>query len=262
MLKGICIGTLPGGLTGEGFALAKEAGFDGVELGTINDDATRQRAAELARSHGLAIPSIMNSTHWAKPLSDPDPQVRRESVEGMIASFETAKATGADTVLLVPAVVTDAVPYEHAWIRSQFEILSLLSLASENGVAIGIENVWNRFLLSPLEFAAYVDAFRSPYVSAYFDVGNIALYGVPAQWILTLGRRIGKVHVKGFDTRSRQFTPNLFGGNIQWEAVMEAFHKIGYDGWITAEMPQNREDPRAGAFALSEEMDRIIAGRV
>lgn len=261
MKKGICIGTLPGGLSDEGFALAKETGFHGVELGTINDPATRQKAAELARKYGLAIPSIMNAVHWAKPHSDPDPNVRKEAAAGMIASFETAATTGADTVLLVPAVVTDAVTYEQAWIRSQAEILELLKVAEEKKVAIGIENVWNRFLLSPIEFAHYVDQFNSPYVNAYFDVGNICLYGLPHHWIRTLGSRIGKVHVKGFDTRNRQFTPTLLGGNIPWGAVIEAFHKVGYDGWLTAEMPQNQQDPRGGAFALSDEMDRIIAGK-
>jgi len=260
MKKGICIGTLPGGISDEGFALAKEAGFAGVELGTLNDEASRTNAAELAKKHGIAIPSIMNSVHWGKPHSDPDPAVRREGFEGMLASFATAAATGADTVLLVPAVVTDTVTYEQAWIRSQFEILELLKVAEEKKIAIGIENVWNRFLLSPTEFAQYIDQFNSSYVNAYFDVGNICLYGNPHQWIRTLGPRIGKVHVKGFDTRSRQFTSTLLGGNINWKAVRQAFVDIGYEGWITAEMGQNREDPRGGAFALSEEMDKIIAG--
>lgn len=262
MKKGICIGTLPGGISDEGFALAKEAGFDGVELGTLNDPATREKAAALAKKHGLAIPSIMNAIHWAKPHSDPDPNVRKEAFDGMLASFETAKVTGADTVLLVPAVVTDTVTYEQAWIRSQAEILELLEHAEANRIAIGIENVWNRFLLSPIEFCAYIDRFNSPYVVAYFDVGNICLYGNPHQWIRSLGRRLGKVHVKGFDTRTRQFTPTLLGGNIPWKAVRSALADIGYDGWLTAEMPQNPQDPRGGTFALSEEMDKIIAGTV
>jgi len=260
MKKGICIGTLPGGLSDEGFALAKEAGFDGVELGTLNDAATREKAAALAKKYGLAIPSIMNSIHWARPHSDPDPNVRREAFEGMLASFATAKATGAETVLLVPAVVTETVTYEQAWIRSQAEILELLKHAEADRIAIGIENVWNRFLLSPIEFRDYIDQFNSPFVQAYFDVGNICLYGNPHQWIRTLGHRIGKVHVKGFDTRSRQFTSTLLGGNINWKAVREAFADVGYTGWITAEMPQNQQDPRGGTFALSEEMDKIIAG--
>lgn len=259
MKKGICIGTLPGGISDEGFALAKEAGFEGVELGTLNDADSRKKAAALASAHGLAIPSIMNSIHWSKPHSDPDPEVRKAGFDGMLASFDTAEATGADTVLLVPAVVTENVTYEQAWIRSQAEILELLKVATEKKLAIGIENVWNRFLLSPIEFREYIDQFNSPYVNAYFDVGNIYLYGHPQQWIRTLGKRIGKVHVKGFDTRNRQFTSTLMGGNIPWAAVVEALHDIGYDGWVTAEMGQNREDPRGGTFALSEEMTQILA---
>ena len=103
MKKGICIGTVPGGLSDDGFALAKEAGFDGIELGTMNDGETRAKAAALAKKHALAVPSIMNAVHWGKPLSDPDPDVRKASVEGMLASFASAEATGAETVLLVPA---------------------------------------------------------------------------------------------------------------------------------------------------------------
>lgn len=261
MKKGICIGTLPGGISDEGFALAKEAGFDGVEVGTLNDEASRKKAADLAKKHGLAIPSVMNAAHWAKPLSDPDPKVRRESVEGMLASFDTAAATSADTVLLVPAVVTEKVSYQEAWIRSQAEIIELVKVAEAKNIAIAIENVWNKFLLSPMEFVQYIDQFQSSYVTAYFDVGNIAIYGFSHHWIKALGSRIGKIHVKGFDTRTRQFTPTLLGGDIKWNLVLEALKSIGYDGWITAEMPQNREDPRGGTLALSEEIGKIIAGR-
>ncbi|GIX06523.1 MAG: hypothetical protein KatS3mg115_0926 [Candidatus Poribacteria bacterium] len=262
MKKGVCIGTVPGGLSEKGFALAKEAGFDGIELGTLNDPESRQQAKALADRFGLEIPSIMNAIHWAKPLSDPDPEVRRESREGMMASFATAEATGAQTVLLVPAVVNERVTYQEAWIRSSNELLHLLPTAAEKGVDIAIENVWNRFLLSPMEFIAYIDQFQSPYLRAYFDVGNIAIYGIPHHWIRTLGSRISKVHVKGFDTRTRQFTPTLLGGNIDWNAAMAALEEIGYDGWITAEMPQDREDPEGGLHRLSEEMDRILSGNV
>ncbi|MDA1190895.1 MAG: sugar phosphate isomerase/epimerase [Candidatus Poribacteria bacterium] len=262
MKKGICVGTLPGGLSDEGFALAKEAGFEGVELNTLNDDETRQKAAALAKKHEIIVPSIMNSAHWGKPLSDPDPAVRRESVEGMLASFASAEATEAKTVLLVPAVVNDNVTYEQAWIRSQAEILELLKVAEDKKIEIALENVWNRFMLSPTDFAHYVDQFNSEFVTAYFDVGNIALYGIPHHWIRSLGSRITKVHVKGFDTGARQFTSTLLGGNINWNAAMTALNDIGYDGWITAEMPQNRENPRQGCFDLSGEMDKIIGGTV
>lgn len=258
MHKGVWIGTVPGGLSPEGLALAREAGFAGVELGTLDDDASRQDAARWAREAGLEVLGIMNRAHWAQPLSDPDPAVRRTSVQGILASLATAVATGADTVLLVPAVVTPAVSYEEAWIRSQAEILDLVPEAVERGMTIAIENVWNRFLLSPMEFARYVDQFRSDHVAAYFDVGNICLYGYPHHWIRSLGARIRRVHVKGFDTRTRSFTPTLSGGDVDWPAVVEALGAIGYGGWVTAEMPQDRDDPRGGLMALSEEMDRLF----
>jgi hexulose-6-phosphate isomerase len=138
----------------------------------------------------------------------------------------------------------------------------MLEVAEEKKIDISLENVWNKFLLSPTEFAQYVDQFNSEYVTAYFDIGNIALYGFPHQWIRTLGSRISKVHVKGFDSGTRQFTSTLLGGDLDWGASMDALSDIGYDGWVTAEMGQDRDNPRDGCFALSAEMDKIFAGDV
>jgi len=261
MRKGVWIGTVPGGLSDEGLTLANACGFSGVELATLDDEGARQSAADLVREHGLVVSGIMNQAHWEHPLSDPSAKVRSASVAGLVSSIDSASATGADTVLLVPAVVTRQVPYEQAWIRSQAEILDVLERAASSGVTIALENVWNRFLLSPLEFARYVDQFCSPYVTAYFDVGNICLYGYPEQWIRYLGQRIRRVHIKGFDSKTRRFTPTLTGGDIEWDLVVSALDEIGYAGWLTAEMPVQQDDPHGGFMALSDEMDCIFGDR-
>ncbi|HEX30508.1 TPA: sugar phosphate isomerase/epimerase, partial [Candidatus Poribacteria bacterium] len=134
MKKGICLGSLPGDSLEAKFRLAREAGFDGVEINTLTNEEDRRRYKEIADAVGIEIPSIMNSKHWAKPLSDPDPKVREESARGVIDSIETAAVVGADTVLLVPAVVTEEVTYEEAYERSQSEIRKLIGYAQEKGV--------------------------------------------------------------------------------------------------------------------------------
>jgi len=259
MKKGICLGSVPGETPEAKFKLAKEAGFDGVEINTLSTPEERRRYKEIANLVGIEIPSIMNSRHWAKPLSDPDPEVRRESVQGVIDSIETAVVVGADTVLLVPAVVNERVTYEEAYGRSQAEIQELAKVAEEKRIFIAIENVWNKFLLSPIEFARYIDEFESDYVVAYFDVGNIVFYGYPQHWIRTLGKRIKKVHVKGFDANKRIFT-YLYEGTMDWKAVRKAFEDVGYDDYLTAELPINRDDPEGTVRKISKDLDRIIAG--
>ncbi len=265
MKKGIYVDRLPGGFSEEGFALATDAGFDGIELETLFDDDSRRRAAQLAVRYGLSVPSIVNMRHWQWPLSDPDANVRRQGFEAVLASIETAVAVGADTVLLVPAIVTQDVSYREAWTRSQGEIAQLVKVAEEKKITIALENVFsNRFLFSPLEFADYIDQFRSSAVAAYFDVGNVCFYGFARDWIATLGARIRRVHVKGFDERTRQITLSLLDGTLNWPAIMSALRNTGYDGWLIAEPPpkgpRGSDAPHESIYALSKEMHRIIVG--
>src|SRR6266508_1104834 len=140
----------------------------------------------------------MNQAHWKYPLSSSDPAVVAESMKGMETSLRNAKLWGADTVLLVPAVVNPQTGYKDAWTRSVAQINKLIPLAEQLKVVIAVEEVWNKFLLSPLEFVNYVDQFKSPWVKAYFDVGNIVINGYPQDWIRTLGKRIVKLHIKDF----------------------------------------------------------------
>ena len=262
MKKGICIGSLPGDSTQARFKLAKNAGFDGVEIGTLTSDEERITIKQLADDVGIELCSVMNGKHWSHPLSHADPEVREVSHQAMLDSIATADAIGADTVLLVCAVVNKDTTYEDAYDRSHNAILRLISTAKEKGVTIAIENVWNKFLLSPIEFSRYLDQFGSKTVQAYFDVGNIVAYGFPQHWIRSLGSRIAKVHVKGFNAGEHRFTYLIEECTIDWNAVMAALHDVGYDDYMTAELPVNSDNPEGTVDQISQDMDRIIAGEI
>jgi len=225
----------------EKFQTAKIAGFDGIEAMSHLD---RNEVLKARDATGLIIPSVCGAMHWKYLLSDPDPKVRESGVEALKLSLEDAKAYGADTVLLVPGRVTEAVRYDECWNRSTEEIKKVVPLAEKLKVKIAIENVWNSFLMSPMEAAGYVDQFKSPMVGFYFDCGNILAFGFPEQWIKILGKRIAKVHIKEYsrklaDTQGRSagFKANLQEGDVNWPAVMKALDEIGYQDWATIEQP-------------------------
>jgi L-ribulose-5-phosphate 3-epimerase len=246
----------------ERFQMAVDAGYQGIEVGTITDAAVAAEIKEASTATGLRIHSVMNAEHWRSPLSSGDPEVVATSVRGMEASLHNAKLWGAETVLLVPAVVDPATSYKDAWSRSQGVIRErLLPLAEELRVVIGIEEVWNKFLLSPLEMARYVDEFASPWVKAYLDVGNMVFYGFPQDWIRTLGPRIVRVHLKDFklDRPNGAFHwVNLGEGDVDWPEVRKAFAEVGYAGWMTTEL-------RGGDAAYLKDVvarfDRFLAGQ-
>ena len=244
------------------FRMAVDAGFAGIEMQTVGDQAEAEQIREAAAGTGLRIHSVMNSDHWKFPLSSSDPAVVSKSVAGMETSFRNAKLWGADTVLLVPAVVDAQTSYGDAWTRSQKVIRErLLPMARDLKVGIAVEEVWNKFLLSPREFARYVDELDSPWLRAYFDVGNIVFYGFPQDWIRTLGSRIVKVHLKDFDLDRPAGTfawKNLGEGDIDWVEVRKALAEIRYDGYVTTEI--------AGGDAtylkdVGARLDAFLAGR-
>jgi hexulose-6-phosphate isomerase len=239
--KAVLITMLPKELSyRERFKIAVDAGFAGVEMRTVTDPKEAEDAREASASTGLRIHSVMNVDHWDFPLSSADAEVVKKSVAGMEASLRNAKFWGADTVLLVPAVVNAQTSYRDAWTRSQQVIRErLLPLAAELKVVIAVEEVWNKFLLSPLEFARYVDEMDSPWLKAYFDVGNVVFYGFPQDWIRTLGARIVKVHLKDFQLDrpgGRFYWKNLGEGDIDWVEVRKALDEIGYAGDMTTEI--------------------------
>jgi L-ribulose-5-phosphate 3-epimerase len=216
------------------FRKLKEAGFQGVELISPNQ-LDRDEVLRARDETGLIIHGVSGSRHWRDTLSDPDPAVVQRGLEAIRKEMEDCKAYGGTTVLVVPAVVTPTVSYRQAYERSQAAIKTLIPDAEKLGVKIAIEEVWNKFLLSSVEFARYVDAFQSPAVGAYFDVGNVVEYGYPQEWIRELGKRILKVHIKEYK-KEKRFSYRLGEGEIDWPAVRKALVDVGYDGWITAEV--------------------------
>ena len=245
----------------ERFAMAKEAGFEAIEIGTISAEAEAAEIKEASTKTGLRIHSVMNSDHWRYPLSSADPEVVKKCIAGMVTSINNASLWGAETVLLVPAVVDAKTSYRDAWTRSQKLIREeLLPVAREKKIIIAVEEVWNKFLLSPLEFARYVDDFESPWLKAYFDVGNVVLYAFPQDWIRTLGSRIVRVHLKDFVFNRRDGTyafTNIGEGEIDWPEVRRALAEIGYAGYVTTEI--NGGD-LAYLKDVSARVDRFIAG--
>lgn len=260
--KGIMWGTVgvPGSILEKARAV-KAAGFEGVEpMGGMDVD-------EMVRAlddTGLKAGSVCCHTHWAKPLSDPNPAVRAVGVEGLRQSLKDAKRYGAPAVLLVPAVVNESVSYADAYRRSQDEIRKVVPLAAELGVRIAIENVWNNFLLSPLEAARYVDEFESPFVGWHLDCGNLVHYGWPEQWVRILGKRIVTLHIKEYSRVKSDklgkwagFDAEFLKGDNNWPAIMKALDEIGYAGWGIAE--QGGGGTPDGLKKLSGEMDQIFA---
>ena len=254
-----CIGvgkTIP-----EKFQAVKLAGFEGVE---VMSHLNRDEVLKARDVTGLIIPSVCNAMHGKFPLSDPDARVREKGVAALRVSLEDAKAYGADTVLLVPGRVNETVSYDDCWKRSVEEIKKVIPLAEQLNVKIAIENVWNNFLLSPIEAASYVDQFQSRIMGFYFDCGNVLVIGWPEQWIKILGTRIAKVHIKEFsrkiaDTQGKGagFKVKLLEGDMNWPVIMKAFDEIGYHNWTTIEQPGG--DTQEGLKDLCDRLTKIHA---
>jgi len=245
----------------EKFQALKAAGFEGVEP---MSHMSRSEVLDGLKASGLAAASVCCSTHWKKPITDPDPAVRAEGLRGLEQALRDAKAYGATSVLFVPGAVNKQVSYQDAYIRSQTELRKILPLAEELNVRIATENVWNHFLLSPLEAARYIDEFQSGAIGWHFDIGNSIASGWPEQWIRILGKRIQKLHIKEYSREKANKTGPYSGfevkfleGDDDWPAVMKALDDIGYEGWGIAE--QGGADSPAGLKDLSERMDRIFA---
>ena len=226
----------------ERFQIARDAGFAGIEMDSPSDlDLDEVIAARDAT--GLEIPGVVDSVHWRDTLSHPDAEVRARGVAGLEQALDDCVRLGGTSVLLVPAVVNAEVTYDQAWERSTAELRRVVPRAEELGVAIAFENVWNQFLLSPLEAARYVDQFESEHVGFHFDVGNVVNYGWPEQWVRILGPRILKLDIKEYSRAKRDaeglwkgFQVKIGDGDCGWPAVVAALDEIGYSGWATAEV--------------------------
>lgn len=263
--KAIMLATvgLPGSVSDK-FKAIKEAGFAGVEPMSHMDSDEVLKASDVFKLH---IPSVCCATHWKENLASPNPAERERGVAGLKQALRDANKYGSTSVLLVPCTVTKEISYADAWTRSQQEIRKAIPLAQELGVKIAIENVWNNFLLSPLEMARYVDDFKSPFVGVHFDIGNILRYGWPEQWISILGQRIVKLHLKEYsqDKMNKEglwkgFQVQYQEGSNNWPAIMKALDTIGYAGWAIAEPAYaSPAEDLAGLKNISDRMDKIIA---
>jgi L-ribulose-5-phosphate 3-epimerase len=260
MKKGLVYSMLPTTLSHlDRCKLAREVGFDLVQAPTTPDQHTAEEMKAAADNAGLRIDSVMNMDHWDYPLSASDPAVVEKSLSGMRTSLHNAKLWGSDVVLLVPAVVNAQTSYRDAWTRSQAQIRKLLPLASELKVVIGIEEVWNKFLLSPLEMQTYIKEFNSPWIKAWFDIGNVLLYGYPQDWIRTLGKSIVKLHIKDFKREKDGYKwVNLGDGDIDWPEIRKALAEIGYAGSAIVELEGGDE---AYLRDVSHRLDRLLLER-
>jgi hexulose-6-phosphate isomerase len=253
--KSIYLDCLPGDTLEQKFANAKEAGFAAIEPPAIADKAKLNEIKELYKKYNIIAPSVMSSG-WGTPATSSDPDVRAKSAENYKIAIDTAVELGADTILVVPGVIDGKILYEDAWDNARETILSVIPYAAEKKVYLAIENVWNKFLLSSREMAQFIDSFNSEWVKAYFDVGNILLYGFPQLWIKSLGSRIKKVHIKGFKRNGDNLLwTSLLAGDVDWNAVTQAFKDIGYQGYFTAELGVDER----GLKGMADDIDYIAA---
>ncbi|GAB4150967.1 MAG: sugar phosphate isomerase/epimerase [Planctomycetaceae bacterium] len=244
------------------FKLLKELGYDGVELNSPNNLNLKEVLNARDKS-GLPIHGVVDSVHWRQTLSHPDPKVRAQGLAGLKTALNDAKAYGATSVLLVPGKVDKNVSYGDAYRRSQKEIRKAIPLAEKLNIKILLENVWNNFLLSPVETARYIDELESKMIGAYFDVGNVVRYGWPEHWITELGHRIGKLDIKEYSRKLQMskgpwagFRVKIGEGDCDWPAVMAALKKIGFKGWATAEVGGGG---RERLKEIADRMDRAFS---
>lgn len=265
---------------------AAEAGFEGAELNfeaerglglPIEGATARAITAECERAR-IAVASVYSRDQWSHPISSNDPQRRKRGVQTLRWLVEAAAELGTDAVLVIPGMVDtglispetrEIVPYQRCHDRTRAALEEVLPAAEKAGVTLCLENVWSKFLMSPVEFRDFVDSFGSPSVRAYFDIGNALAHSLPEHWIRVLGERIARIHVK--DLRADGYpinaVVNLFDGEVDWAAVVAELAAIGYDGWLTAEvLPAWRHFGEHFAPALAANMrlfaDAVRAGTI
>ena len=260
--------------------LAKDAGFEGFEIdvsedGPINLDTTEaelDQIAELANEVGITLSGLATGMYWGLNPASENEETQAEARKVLDKQIRSASHLHIDTILVVPGSVgadfipdCEEVPYDQAWQRATAFIEQAVPLAEELGVNIGIENVWNKFLLSPMEMKVFIDQFETPHVGSYFDAGNVLATGYPEQWIPILGERIKRVHFKDYRRAvgSVDGFCDLLSGDVNWPAVMSALNTAGYDGWVAAEMippvPFYKYAPETLIENTSRAMDKIFA---
>jgi hexulose-6-phosphate isomerase len=252
---------------------AKALGYDCVELtieaeGALTTATTRDQATEFrkaADSAGVELATTASGLAWGESPTDPDPAVRARAIASYGRSLEISSWLGARALLYLPGMVSASFvpsyapqPYEVVAARAKEAVEALLPTAEKLKVKLAVENVWNRFLLSPVEMRDFIDQFGSEWVGSYFDVGNVMLYGHPEDWIRTLGKRIAAVHMKDFRTAVGNLDGfvDLLSGDINFRAVMDALRAIGYGGPFTAEIVPGRDGAAEKAIAALRVIER------
>ena len=280
MKKSINIWSFIGKTNKEAMKLAKDAGFEGIELalgaeGEITMTSTDEELLSIkayAEELGIKIPSLSSGLCWANSLTANDPEERQRAFDMVVRQLYCAKMIGAETILVIPGSVSvEFVPewpiisYDVVWDRALEQIKKLAPIAEEMGVQIGLENVWNKFLVSPLEMRNFIDAVGSDWVGAYFDTGNVLFVGYPEQWIRILGKRIFKVHFKDYRCNPGGLNAfvDLLAGDVNWREVRKAFADVGYEGWAAGEMiPQYAQGSDQIIYNTSASMERILRGEL
>ncbi|HEX5322941.1 MAG TPA: sugar phosphate isomerase/epimerase family protein [Capsulimonadaceae bacterium] len=281
LLKSINYWSLPGGLEGtlaigSFLETAKKYEYDAVELCIGDSDAlsldtdreTCLAIREQAEQMGLPIPSVASGLYWSYCLASATSADRERAVKALERMIRITSWLGARTLLTIPGSVDiffkpEQAPmaYDEVWNYTQEGLNRVLGLAEEMGVRLGIENVWNRFLLSPLEMARFIDSFNSRAIGAYVDVGNVLLMGYPEQWLTILGDRVAGIHFKDFRRAvgTAEGFVDLLEGDVDWPEVMDAIKRIRYEGPLVAELiPLYKHYPEMRAANASRAMDAIM----
>lgn len=279
MKKGISIWSFPNDSLKNNFALAKSAGFEGVEValdeeGEVSLASTEKDLLAVKRQAeecGIALYSVASGLYWDYWLNDDDAKIRKKARDIVKKHLETASILGCESILVIPGTVNaefaapgKVIDYETTYHRSLEAIMELKEYAEQYKVEIGLENVWNKFLVSPMEMRDFIDKVGSRYVGSYLDIGNILFNGFPEHWITILADRIKKVHFKDYRIAAGGLHGfvDLLAGDVNYPKVMEALHAVGYDGWVSAEMiPNYTYHTETIIYNTSNAMDRIL-GRV
>jgi L-ribulose-5-phosphate 3-epimerase len=281
MKKAISIWSFPGEWTLEKkLAVAREAGFAGFEIdltedGPVGMSTTPEELRAVRRtveSAGLQLSGLATGLYWGANAASADPAVRKRAEAILHRQIDCAAELGIDAILVIPGSVgvdfipgAEVVAYETVYRRANEFLKAALPAAQKAGVTLCVENVWNKFLVSPLEMRWFIDDFRSDVLGSYFDVGNALQTGYPEDWIATLGKRIRRVHFK--DYRRNVGTVDgfcdLLSGDVNWPAVVQALRQASYSGWIAAEMippvPFYKHCPEILIHNTSRAMDAILA---
>ena len=259
--------------------LAKDAGFDGVELNfdlegdfsSESSPADIKRIRKMAADIGIDISGVCSFLFWPYTMSSNDPATRGKGIELAQQMIEAAQLLGTENLLVVPGAVYapwiedfDPVPNDVCDRRAKEAVRKLLPQAEKAGVSINIENIFvNGFLFSPQEMVQFVDSFGSKHVQIHFDTGNLMQYQFPEHWVPILGKRIKNIHFKEWDKRTQEFNLNTFrtllDGTTNWPAVIEALERIGYRGYLTFEyFHPFQHFPEALVYQTSDALDWML----